>query len=42
MFRIDRPACLVAPDRVASRFFALGQRVVMWCAQAFVIIGIDE
>jgi hypothetical protein len=39
---INRPACFVAPDRVASRFLALGKRVVVWRAQAFMVVRTDE
>jgi hypothetical protein len=42
MLRIDRSACLVATDDVASRFLSLGQRIVMRGAQALVVLRIDE
>jgi hypothetical protein len=42
MVLVDRSACLIAPDPIASRFLALSQRVVVWGAQALVVLRVDE
>lgn len=42
MIRRQRPAIRVASDDMASRLLPLDERIVVGCAQALVIVGIDE
>lgn len=42
MQRIDRPACLIAADRIASCFLALDEGVVAGLAHRFNVTQVEE